>query len=113
MSSLSGARELYMLDRAPSTFPVAILVPDSTGVPTLVEPGPILLRAAYLPLDFVPGQLDVGRNRLLSSECDLFAPLESSDGPPYRTGVIFEFVTTRTGITWLDGNSPRHGGMAP
>ena len=112
MPSLSGARELYLLDRAPSSSPVAVLVPDSTGIPTIVEPEPLLVRVSYLPRDFDPSQIDSARNRLRSAECELFAPLTCPEGPPYRAGVVFHHVTYQPGVTWHDHNmTARHGAM--
>jgi hypothetical protein len=112
MPSLSGARELYLLDRAPSSSPVAVLVPDSTGIPSIVEPEPLLVRVSYLPSDFDATQIDMARNRLCSAECELFAPLICPEGPPYRSGVVFHHITFQSGVTWHDHNmTARHGAM--
>src|ERR1700685_2956035 len=112
MPSLSGARDLYVLDRVPSSSPFAVAVPDTTGIPTVIESESTLLRAAYLPVDFVPGQFETARNQLSSAECPLFAHLGSPDGPPSRSGVVFEFVALRLGMSYLDRTDSRHGASA-
>jgi hypothetical protein len=109
MPSLSGARDLYLLDRVPSGSPFAVAIPDTTGIPNLIESESTLLRAAYLPLDFVPGQLETARNQLGSAECSLFAHLASPDGSPSRSGVMFEFVALRQGVSYLSRTDSRHG----
>jgi hypothetical protein len=112
MASLSGARELYILDRAPSTSPFAVAVPDTTGIPTVIESKFALLRVAYLPADFAPEQFENARSQLSSAECSLFAHLGSPDGSPSRSGIVFEFGGLRLGISWLDGTDARHGASA-
>lgn len=108
MPSLSGARDLYLLDRVPSGSPFAVAIPDTTGIPNVIESESTMLRAAYLPFDFAPGQLETARYQLGSPECSLFAHLASPDGSPSRSGVMFEFVALRQ-ISYLDRTDSRHG----
>lgn len=101
--------ELYVLDR--DRLP-AILAPDSNGVPSLVDPHPFVLRAAYIALDNLEDGLLQARGRLGLPECELFVVEESPDGPPHRSGLLFLFDQSLGGVSWWDGKTSRHGARA-
>jgi hypothetical protein len=107
MRSLAGASELYVVDR--ERLP-AILAPDTDGVPTLLEPQPLLLRTVYLSSNIPDGQISNAQQQLSSPECSLFAPQQSPDGPPYRSGLIFTFKDQLSGAPWKDEKTSRLSG---
>jgi hypothetical protein len=109
MSSIVSASELYVIGLGRSS---AILEPDSDGVPTLVEPQPLIFRAAYIGPDTFDSQLPIARGQLLSSDCHLFRQLQSPDGPPYRSGVIFVSQGLQSRVSWRDGSCISHGSQA-
>src|SRR6266849_3954466 len=112
MTSATTARELYLFVSTPESSARAVLVPDSTGIPTVVDAQAHLFRAVYVQKDFVEDQLEPARHQLLSSQCDLFLSLQSPDGPPYRSGVVFVFVAYRSAMSWIDEQGvSRHGGQ--
>jgi hypothetical protein len=100
--------ELYVLvrDRLP-----AILVPDSDGVPTLVDPQPVVLRARYIPLDGLEQALPIARTRLNNPQCGLLLGVPCPDGPPNRSGLHFTFQQ-EIPISWQDDRTPHHGARA-
>ncbi len=106
MSSIVSASELYIIGLGRSS---AILEPDSDGIPTLVEPQPLIFRAAYIGPDTFDSQLSIAQGQLLSPTCDLFRPLQSPDGPHYRSGVIFVNRGLQSGVSWRDGSCISHG----
>src|ERR1700685_1988520 len=89
MQSIAGASEIYL--PYPSGCP-GILTPDGDGMAATVEPQPLVLRGAYVGPDLLEGALSVARRLISSQECDLlFHPIQSSDGPPFRSGKLFIF----------------------
>ncbi len=106
MPSIVSASELYVIGLGRSW---AILEPDSDGVPTLVEPQPLIFRAAYIGPDTFDSQLSIAQGQLLSPTCHLFRPLQSPDGPPYRSGMIFVSRGLQSGVSWRDGSCISHG----
>jgi hypothetical protein len=103
MPSITGASTLYILRGT------VILVPDSSGIPEIVDPQPLILRIAYISPDFFDTQLARAQVELASEHCTLFVPLQSSEGPPYRSGLIFAFRDNLSGISWRDEKTERHG----
>ena len=99
MAALAGSPELYLID---SVHNPSVLVTDSDNVPVLVEPQPSLLRAVYLSANFLDTQLAKAQERLNTPECDLFAPMQCPDGPPYRSGRLFTFQSRHSAMSWLD-----------
>jgi hypothetical protein len=106
MPSIAGASEFYIVDSGRSP---AILVPDSNGVPTVVEPQPLIFRAVYIGPDLLDALLPNASGQLLSPHCHLFRPLQSPDGPPYRTGMIFLSQGIVERGSWRDGSESYHG----
>jgi hypothetical protein len=106
MSSIVSASELYVIGLGQSS---AILEPDSDGVPTLVVPQPLVFRAAYIGPDTFDTQLAIAQRQLLSSSCHLFRPLQSPDGPPYRSGLVFISQGLQSRMSWRDGSCISHG----
>jgi hypothetical protein len=106
MSSIVSASELYVIGLGRSS---AILEPDSDGVPTVVQPQPLVFRAAYIGPDTFDVQLPIAQGQLLSPNCNLFRPLQSPDGPPYRSGVVFVSQGLQSGMSWRDGSCSHHG----
>lgn len=106
MTDLSGATELYLLER--SRVPL-VLTPDSAGTPTVVHPQPILYRAVYLSAD----ELEVGmvraRGQLGGGNCWLLVPVECPDGPPHRSALLFVFQQEMPGMSWRDEGQIFHG----
>lgn len=103
MPSITGASTLYILRGT------VILVPDSGGVPEIVDPQPLILRIAYISPDLLDTQLTRARGGLASPQCHLFVPIQSPEGPPYRSGLIFAFQGNRLGVSWRDEQTERHG----
>lgn len=98
--------ELYIMAR--ERLP-AILAPDANGVPTLVDPQPLVLRAVWVSqLDF-ENRLPALQARLSNPDCPLFLVMPSPDGPPYRSGYWFTFVSLLNGMPWSDGRTSHHG----
>ncbi len=106
MPSLSGATELYVLER--ERLP-AVLIPDSDGIPTLVDPQPILLRVVYISLDGLETQLQSARAQLNHPNSHLLAPIECPDGAPNRSGVYFTCENLVSGVSWRDEKTSHHG----
>lgn len=102
---LSGASELYVLER--NRLPL-ILAPDSTGVPTVVYPQPVLYRAAYLSADSLETGMLQARTQLGNDNCRLLAPIMCPDGPPYRSALLFEFQQA-VNAPWRDESQIFHG----
>jgi hypothetical protein len=102
---VSGTNELYFLNR--SSGPLW-LVPGSDGVPTVLDPQPVLLRAAYVP-DVLEHTISGARVQLGNELCWLLAPIVCPDGPPYRSVVIFVSENEMKGASWHDGPYIRHG----
>ncbi len=65
MPAIAGASDLYLLDRE---RPPAILAPDSDGIPTLLDPQPLFLRAVYVSSNVIESQLSNAQQQLLSPE---------------------------------------------
>src|SRR6266849_3499084 len=107
MMDLSGATELYLLER--NRVPL-LLTPDSAGTPTVLYPQPILLRAVYISANDLETGVTPARGELAFDNCSLFAPISCPDGPPNRSALLFVFVQKMAGMSWLDGSLPRHGG---
>jgi len=105
MSSIAGASKLYIL---PGANP-AVLVPDSSGVPELLDPQPLILRAAYVGPDLNDSSLANARQQLAFDHCPLLVPHQSPDGPPYRSGMIFTFQGYVSGVSWKDEHISHHG----
>lgn len=105
MVDFSGALELYVLkrDRVP-----LILVPDSTGVPTVVHPQPVLYRAAYVSAGEIETEMVQARAQLGNDNCRLLAPMVCPDGPPYRTALLFSFQQ-EVNAPWRDESQSFHG----
>ena len=98
---LSGATELYILHR--DSVPL-VLVPDSTGIPTVLQPPPILHRAVYIPADALETGISSAKGELNFDKCSLFAPISCPDGPPYRSALLFTFQQPMDGMAWRDGS---------
>lgn len=98
--------ELYILER--DRLP-AILAPDSNGIPTLVDPHPFVLRAAYITLDNLEDGLLSARGKLGLPNCELLALMECPDGPPHRSGLYFAFRDSLSGVSWRDEKTNHHG----
>jgi len=98
--------EIFILER--DRLP-AILAPDSDGVPTVVDPHPVVLRAAYIVLDNLEDGLSQARGRLGLPRCELFVMVDCPDGAPHRSGLLFLFDGDLTGVSWRDEKKPRHG----
>lgn len=103
--SLSGATEIYLLER--ENLP-AVLVRDSSGIPTLIDPQPVLLRACYIPPRDLEARLQIARHQLSSTNYHLLAFLPCPDGAPYRTCICFTFLEVVT-ASWRDEHTSRHG----
>ena len=99
MAPFAGISDLFIID---SVHEPAILVRDSDGVPSIVDPQPLVLRAEYLNEDVLESQLGRAQERLRQAECDLFVPFPSLDGPPYRSGKLFTFQSSKSAVTWKD-----------
>ena len=102
----SEATKLYLLER--SNAPLW-LVPDSAGVPTVLNPQPFLLRVTDVP-STSEQDMQVARVQLTNENCWLFAPTVCPDGPPYRSGRVFVYQSQLNGMKWQDGSLPRFGG---
>jgi len=102
---ISGVTELYLLQR--SRVPLW-LAPDSLCTPTVLNPQPQLIRAAYV-LSPVADGMPTAKAQLTTDQCPLFAPTSCPDGPPYRSGLIFAFDKEMGGMSWQDGPHIRHG----
>jgi hypothetical protein len=105
MVSIAGASTLY-IHRG-----TMALVPDSSGIPELLDPQPLILRTAYVGPDLLDSQLPRAQAELTSPNCHLFLPLQSPDGPAYRTGIIFNFQGDAPGMSWKDEHTERHGAL--
>jgi hypothetical protein len=100
--------ELYILDR--ERLP-AVLAPDTSGIPTLAEPQPTLLKAEYLADDYLEQGLPMARARLGDIRNGLFFLRPCPDGPPNRTGWYFTYHRALN-ISWFDGKTSRHSELA-
>jgi hypothetical protein len=103
MASIAGASTLY-IHRG-----TTVLVPDSSGIPELLDPQPLMLCAAYVGQDLLDTQLPRAQAELTSPHCHLFVPLTSPDGLPYRSGIILTFQGEISGVSWRDERTDRHG----
>lgn len=106
MTDLSGATELYLLER--SRVPM-VLTPDSAGTPTVIHPQPILYRAVYLSADELETGMVRARGQLDGDHCWLLAPVECPDGPPNRSALLFVFGQAIPGMSWRDEGHIFHG----
>ncbi len=105
--SLSGVTELYILER--KRLP-AILVPDSSGIPTLIDPQPVLLRGAYISPYDLEIQLPIAKGHLNSGHNhNLLAFLPCPDGAPFRSCICLAFLGVVSGASWRDEHTSRHG----
>jgi hypothetical protein len=98
---ISGATELYILHR--SRVPL-VLIPDSTGIPTVLHPSPVLHRAAYVSDNVQETGVPAAKQELGTDKCSLLAPISCPDGPPYRAALLFTFQQPVTGMPWRDGS---------
>lgn len=106
MTDLSGATELYLLQR--SRVPL-ILTPDSAGTPTVVQPQPILYRTVYLSADELETGMARARGQLAGDNCWLLVPVPCPDGPPHRSALLFAFQQAIPGMSWRDEGQSFHG----
>jgi hypothetical protein len=102
----SSATELYLLERSRVSL---VLVPDSTGVPTVVYPQPVLFRTAYVAASDVDAGIASARTRLANNNFMLLAPISCPDGPPHRSALLFAYQQEINGMSWLDGTRSFHG----
>jgi len=105
MTDLTGATELYLLER--SRVPL-ILAPDSTGMPAVLYPQPILFRTAYISAHNLESGILRAGAQLANHNCSLLAPISCPDGPPHRSALLFAYQQEMNG-TWLDGTQSHHG----
>lgn len=106
MIDLSGATELYLLER--SRVPL-VLTPDSTGTPTVVYPQPVLYRAVYLSTDELETGMLRARGQLANDNCWLLVMISCPDGPPHRSALLFTFQQAMNGMSWRDEAQIFHG----
>jgi hypothetical protein len=97
---ISGATELYILHR--NRVPL-VLTPDSTGIPTVLHPSPVIHRVVYISADTLATGISAAKGELNSDKCSLFAPISCPDGPPYRSALLFVFQKS-IGMPWCDGS---------
>lgn len=106
MVSADNALELFVAKRRASLLTLA---PAPDGIPELIEPAPVLVRAVYIPHDSVTEDRLVAQSQELENfHAYLMLVLASPDGPPYRTATIFTYLGD-VDISWRAGSMSRHG----
>ena len=102
---VSASNALYFLERTDGAL---WLVPGLAGVPSPLDPQPLLLKAAYIP-NLLEHTLSGAKTQLGNDSCWLLAPIACPDGAPYRSAVIFILEGEVKGVSWQDGPYLRHG----
>lgn len=103
MGRIDSALKFYVAQRHGSPL---ILVHSVSGIPEIAELSYPLLRVSYLSsADGTSAEaLNHARTELGGSPHLLFLTTPSPDGPPYRSGVVFNY-RGKSNVNWTDGRN--------
>ena len=96
---MTDATQLYLLERTGFSL---WLIPDSTGIPTVLRPQPQLFQAAYIE-SMSDQNMQVAQTQLGTKWRWLLSPIPCPDGAPYRSAVLFIFDRELKSLPWRDG----------